>query len=105
MSTIRIAEHAPSPGGRYISDGPFSGEWFRNEILGPAVATALESEDKVKVELDGTAGYGSSFLEEAFGGLIRVSGLGDPRRVRETVVIIAKNGEASSSCRLTHRRT
>src|SRR5271170_4668971 len=91
MATIRIAEHAPSPGGRYISDGPFSGEWFRNEILGPAVAAALESEDKVKVELDGTAGYGSSFLEEAFGGLIRVSGLGDPRRVRETVVIIAKN--------------
>ena len=28
-----------------------------------------------EVNLDGTAGYGTSFLEESFGGLIRIHGL------------------------------
>ncbi|HOY69700.1 MAG TPA: STAS-like domain-containing protein [Methylotenera sp.] len=56
-----------TPAGRYYTDGPYSGEKFRTEILYPAL---IENE-LVKVDLDGTLGYGSSFLEEAFGGLIR----------------------------------
>jgi len=32
---------------------------------------ALKEYEKVIVDLDGTSGYGSSFLEEAFGGLVR----------------------------------
>ena len=71
MTTIRIADYARSPGGRFISDGPFSGEWFREEILRPALAAAIDAGQKLNVEMDGTSGYGSSFLEEAFGGLIR----------------------------------
>jgi hypothetical protein len=55
------------PAGRYISDGSFSGQRFREELLIPA----LQSSNKVEVHLDGTLGYGSSFLEEAFGGLLR----------------------------------
>jgi hypothetical protein len=55
------------PAGRFISDGRFSGERFRQEYLAPA----LRSADVVEVHLDGTLGYGSSFLEEAFGGLLR----------------------------------
>ena len=55
------------PGPRYASLGKSSGEVFRDQKLIPA----LESNEKVVVELDGTAGYGSSFLEEAFGGTIR----------------------------------
>lgn len=55
------------PAGRFRSDGPFSGEQFREDVLRPA----LELHDKVVVHLDGTEGYGSSFLEEAFGGLVR----------------------------------
>jgi hypothetical protein len=31
--------------------------------------------EKVIVQLDGTLGYGSSFLEEAFGGLVRIKQL------------------------------
>ena len=55
------------PAGRLQVDGPFSGERFRNEVIAPA----LRRFEKVTILLDGAAGYGSSFLEEAFGGLIR----------------------------------
>lgn len=55
------------PAGRYMSDGPYSGERFRNEFLRPV----LDSKDTAIIELDGVRGYGSSFLEEAFGGLVR----------------------------------
>lgn len=65
---IRIADdYSRSPGGRYTTDGPFSGERFRNEILVPA----LKSHLKVEVDLSGVMGFGSSFLEEAFGGIVR----------------------------------
>lgn len=57
------------PAGRFISDGRYSGERFREEYLRPA----LEKGEKVIVYLDGVMGYGSSFLEEAFGGLIRAN--------------------------------
>ena len=68
MKTIRIAsDFSDTPWGRFDSDGPFNGTRFREELLKPA----LQEEDEVIVELDGTEGYGSSFLEEAFGGLIR----------------------------------
>jgi hypothetical protein len=66
---ISIAKQfSPTPAGRYISDGPFPGEKFRNELLIPALEA---SQERINVDLDGTAGFGSSFLEEAFGGLVR----------------------------------
>lgn len=55
------------PAGRYEKDGDFTGEGFRRKLL----KKALQKNAIVVVELDGTLGYGSSFLEEAFGGLIR----------------------------------
>ena len=42
---------------------------FRDKILAPALQD--EELDKVVVVFDGVAGFGSSFLEEAFGGLAR----------------------------------
>lgn len=66
--TIYMADDfSTTPAGRYRSDGQFSGEEFREGILIPA----LNSHDMVIVNLDNTIGYGSSFLEEAFGGIIR----------------------------------
>lgn len=59
------------PGGRYAKDGDFSGEEFRDQYLWPAVSSAIARSGHVIIELDGTAGYPASFLEEAFGGLIR----------------------------------
>lgn len=72
MSQIEInvgSDFSPAPGGRNYSDGPNSGERFRCEFLEPN----LKKYDRVTVYLDTTEGYGSSFLEEAFGGLIRNS--------------------------------
>lgn len=65
---INVAkDFSRAPAGRFVSDGPNSGERFRNQLLIPA----LNKADSVVLELDGTRGYGSSFLEEAFGGLVR----------------------------------
>lgn len=55
------------PYGRYRWQGNFSGEAFREDLLLPA----MRSGDSIIVDLDGTSGVGPSFLEEAFGGLIR----------------------------------
>jgi hypothetical protein len=65
---IRVSQDfSDVPAGRYRTDGPFSGEAFREDHLWPA----LRAHEQVTVDLDGTEGYGSSFLEEAFGGLVR----------------------------------
>jgi hypothetical protein len=68
---IHVAsEFSRFPAGRYRTDGPYSGEKFREDFLVPALRGTLP----VIVRLDDTMGYGSSFLEEAFGGLVRESG-------------------------------
>lgn len=69
MHKINIAsEFSVTPAGRYRTDGPHSGEAFRDDVLLPA----LNAYDSVTVDMNGTLGFGSSFLEEAFGGLVRV---------------------------------
>lgn len=90
MSTIRVRDFAPSPGGRFVSDGEYSGEWFREEILAPALRKASTESEALVVILDGTSGYGSSFLEEAFGGLIRLK-RATPSDVREYLKIEANS--------------
>lgn len=54
------------PGGRFPSDGPYNGQDFRDRFLAPAL-----EQGQVEVVMDNTEGFGSSFLEEAFGGLVR----------------------------------
>jgi hypothetical protein len=55
------------PVGRYTDDGDHSGQIFRERVLLPL----LEKHIRVIVDLEGLIGVGSSFLEEAFGGLVR----------------------------------
>lgn len=70
--TINIAkDFSRYPYGRYRKYSETSGEVFREDHLIPA----LKEFDKITIELDGTEGYGSSFLDEAFAGLIRGEGL------------------------------
>ena len=69
---ISIAQDfSRTPGVRLIQQGGFSGEAFRDEILFPKMLEAIQKNQKIVVDLDYTAGYASSFLEEAFGGLVR----------------------------------
>ena len=62
------------PAGRYREDGDFSGQRFREEMLVPKLNDLGES-GQLEVTFDGVEGLGSSFLEEAFGGLVRVAGM------------------------------
>ncbi|MCK4088389.1 STAS-like domain-containing protein [Acinetobacter radioresistens] len=65
---INVAkDFSKNPSGRYIKDGKTSGEAFLKNLLLPAVQT----HDVVEINFDGVRGYGSSFLEEVFGGFIR----------------------------------
>jgi hypothetical protein len=68
---IIATDFSKYPGPRYEDDGPNSGEEFRKRVLVPALQSVRERGGIVTVVLDGVAGYGSSFLEEAFGGLVR----------------------------------
>ncbi|HHQ4450892.1 MULTISPECIES: STAS-like domain-containing protein [Aeromonas] len=68
---IRIADDfSDMPYGRDELDGPFNGKVFREKILTPS----LKAYPIVHIDMNGTMGYGSSFLDEAFGGLVRDDG-------------------------------
>lgn len=72
MIIINIAkDYTDAPGGRYKKDGEYSGEDFREKLLYPKYVEAIESGEKLQVNLDGCYGYPSSFVDEAFGGLAR----------------------------------
>lgn len=73
LMQIDVAKQfSPYPSGRFPTDGTFNGQRFREEILLPALKSAQTAADsKVLVDIDGVRSFGSSFLEEAFAGLIR----------------------------------
>lgn len=60
-------DFSPYPGPRYSRQGAHSGESLRRKLLELLDRTP----GKIVVDLDGTKGIGSSFLDEAFGGLVR----------------------------------
>ena len=76
MKIINIVnDFSNSPYGRLSADVPkgdedTTGQKFRDSILAPA----LKNNDHVKVILTGYNRYGRSFIDQAFGGLIRESG-------------------------------
>ena len=73
MISINISkDFSSTPGARYIDDGPFSGEEFRKSFLEQPFST--DDDDIIEIVLDGTEGFATSFLEEAFGGLARNHG-------------------------------
>lgn len=74
-----VKDFHKTPYGRYEEiDGDGAGDRFRKLILAPA----LRQHDKVHVDLDGYNRYGRSFLDEAFGGLVRVENF-TPEQVLE----------------------
>ncbi len=88
MTTIEIArDFSVTPGPRYERLGPNSGEAFRRRL---SEELAKSEDDVVVVLLDGTEGYGSSFLEEAFGGLVR-DGRFSADEIQRRLQIVAKS--------------
>ncbi|TAJ69144.1 MAG: DUF4325 domain-containing protein [Phenylobacterium sp.] len=67
------SEFSPYLGGRVYDDGPFSGQEFREKFLRPRLLAAIEAQAPLHVVFDGVAGMPTSFLEEAFGGLLRTT--------------------------------
>lgn len=55
-----------TPGARYYKDGPDSGEEFYDRILGVKFKESLAKQEILTIILDGTEGYATSFLDEAF---------------------------------------
>jgi len=89
-----VKEYTDKPGARYESQGSNSGEKFRDEILYPKFIEAIEKDETLTVNLDGGYGYGSSFLEETFGGLVRrlkKENNENYKRVNEIVIISNDN--------------
>lgn len=73
MKTIVIniaTQFTATPGARHKSDGPFSGEEFRENFL-ETYFKETKDDTVLEIILDGVEGYATSFLEEAFGGLAR----------------------------------
>ena len=97
--TIDIANNfAREPAGRTPVDGAYNGKTFREEYLIPA----LRDNDTVEVILDGTGGYGSSFLEEAFGGLVR-HGHFNHEQLKEKLKLVANDKPYRRYKRLAER--
>jgi hypothetical protein len=72
MLIISLArDFSDTPGPRSRDEGDWSGEQFLDEILLPKFHEALTASQKLMVDLDGTEGYATSFLEASFGGLAR----------------------------------
>lgn len=65
-----VSEFSRTPSARIAKEGKHPGEELRNMIT-PKIRLALSNNVKFIIDLDEVAGYGTSFLEEVFGGLIR----------------------------------
>jgi hypothetical protein len=92
VTVINIAkDFARYPFGRYRTDGPYSGQRFREDFLAPALRRDTA---EITVVLDGAIGMGSSFLEEAFGGLIR-DGFDRSEVQRRIRIISSRDGTLS----------
>jgi len=86
---IKIAtDFSRRPCARFLSEGDFPGEEFREKLLLPKLKDAIAKKEKLEIDLDGTAGLGTSFLEESFGGLIRVDKI-KYENIINTIVLIS----------------
>jgi len=72
MKTLNIGkDFSTDPIGRFRSDGNRSGETFREDFLKPAIKSLGPGEKLEIIIDDGIESYGSSFLSEGFGGMVK----------------------------------
>ena len=77
-------EFATCPAGRDVRDGPHNGTRFRERLLLPRYLEAREKNAGLNIHFEGVTSFGSSFLEEAFGGLVRAGDV-DGAELRRTL--------------------
>ena len=70
MDISVLKDFSEYPGLRHCSISERSGEEFYHIVLNKAFKEAYEQGSNFTVNLDNTAGYASSFLDEAFGNLV-----------------------------------
>ena len=75
-------------GGRFYSDGQYSGQEFFEEILKRKYEEAIGKKEKLEINLDGTFGYPSSFIDQSFGELGRKYG---EKMVQNTLTFISED--------------
>ncbi|MBZ5696256.1 MAG: STAS-like domain-containing protein [Acidobacteriia bacterium] len=71
MAISVARDFSQTPGPRSREEGDFSGEEFLETLLRPQFVESVAAGQKLNIDLDGTEGYATSFLEAAFGGLAR----------------------------------
>lgn len=76
-----VNDFTDTPGARYYDDGDFSGQEFRDKFIIPN----FNNYKKIQINLDGTEGYATSFLEEAFGGTARIFGIEETAKKLEFI--------------------
>lgn len=75
MIKINIAkDFSEALGGRHYTDGQYSGEEFFDKILDIKFKEAISEDTILEINLDGTYGYPSSFIDQSFGELGRKYG-------------------------------
>jgi hypothetical protein len=62
-------DFSDTPGARYKTDGPNSGELFLEKLLTNKFNNAVDANYKLLIDLDGVWGYPSSFVSASFGKL------------------------------------
>jgi len=65
-SLIVAKEFSKNVGCRFISEGNYSGELFRDTLLLPKLKQAIQDDKILLIDLDGTFGYGCGWLREVF---------------------------------------
>jgi hypothetical protein len=75
MNIISVKDFTEYPGLRHCSISDDSGEEFYHKKLNESFKNAIENGEDLTINLDHTAGYAPSFLDEAFGNLVYDFGL------------------------------
>jgi hypothetical protein len=66
---LKLLDWTFTPGARKRSEGPYSGEEYRDDILIPSLKAATQNNELILLDLDGTAGLAASFVSEVFEAL------------------------------------
>lgn len=88
IKIVIAKDFSSTPGPRYRRNGKFSGEEFLEALLNEKFLKAERENKKLVVNVDGLAGYPSSFIDGSFGELIRKEGRDRVEKVLEVEALI-----------------